>query len=63
VRVQGSQNSLQTVADQDVKLIVDCSKIAEPGTYTLPVKVDVPRELIVLKYEPAEIVVHIEEER
>lgn len=62
VRVQGSQNSLQTVADQDVKLIVDCSKIAGPGTYTLPVKVDVPQELIVLKYEPAEIVVHIEEE-
>jgi len=61
LKVQGNQNTLQQLRDEDMRLTVDCSEIREAGVYTLSVKPDVPQGVTVLSYEPDEVVVRIVE--
>ena len=53
--VQGSQLQLETLRPRDFHFFLDCSNITVPGTYTLPIRADVPSGIAVLKYSPREI--------
>jgi len=61
VRLEAIQSLLDSFSVQPGFLIVDCSGITEPGTYTLPVKVDIPDGFILIRYEPEEVGVTITE--
>jgi YbbR domain-containing protein len=52
IQVQGTQNVLFDTDPGQLQLVVDCSGIASPGTYTLPVKPDAPIGLLILNYQP-----------
>ena len=62
VRVQGTQRMLEEYATRDYRLTFDCSGIEQPGQYTLEVSPDVPRGILVLSYQPTEVMVVIEAE-
>ncbi len=53
--IQGPQLLLETLRPRDFHFFLDCSNIAVPGTYTLPIRADVPPGIAVLKYFPREI--------
>jgi hypothetical protein len=55
IRLQGSQLSLEDLAPERFRLLVDCSDVVSPGTATLPTIPDVPPEFVILKYEPREL--------
>jgi len=59
VRLEAAQSLLDNFYVQPGFLSVDCSGITEPGTYTLPVNVDLPDGFILIKYEPEEVGVTI----
>lgn len=58
--VQGSQLQLEKLRPRDFHFFLDCSNITVPGTYTLPIRADVPSGIAVLKYFPREIPVSFE---
>lgn len=60
VKVQGSQVFLEDTEPQDFSLLIDCSVVASPGVYRLPVQVESPREVLILQYEPQEITITVE---
>ena len=62
VKVQGNQAALEAVDSIQVRLMVDCSGIAEEGTYTLKTVPDLPAGLMVLMYEPEEVILNVREE-
>jgi len=53
--IQGSQLQLEQLRPRDFHFFLDCSNITVPGTYTLPIQVDVPSGVAVLKYFPREV--------
>jgi YbbR domain-containing protein len=55
ITVQGSQLLLEQLRPRDLHFYLDCSRIIVPGTYTMPVRVDTPEGVAVLKYNPREI--------
>lgn len=55
ITVQGSQLLLEQLRPRDLHFYLDCSRIIVPGTYTMPVRVDSPEGVAVLKYNPREI--------
>lgn len=55
IQIQGNQNFLSEVDPGQLRLVVDCSDVDFPGTYTLPVKPDVPLGLLVLNYQPQNV--------
>jgi len=55
ITIQGSQLLLEKLRTRDLHFYIDCSKIRVPGTYTIPVQVDTPEGVAVLKYNPREI--------
>jgi YbbR domain-containing protein len=59
VRLEARQSLLDNFSAQPGFLSVDCSGITEPGTYTLPVNVDLPDGFILIRQEPEEISVTI----
>jgi hypothetical protein len=59
VRLEARQSLLDSFSVRPGFLSVDCSGITEPGTYTLPVKVDLPDGFILIRREPDEAVVII----
>ncbi len=59
VRVQGRQFDLDEVQAGDVQLVADASAVTGPGTYELPVRPDVPRGLLVLRYEPERVEIEV----
>jgi YbbR domain-containing protein len=61
IKVQGSQILLDEIGIEDFSLLIDCSVIRSPGVYRLPVEVEGPREILILQYEPEEIVITVEE--
>ena len=63
VRVQGRQFDLDEIQPNEVQLAVDASAVTTPGTYRLPARPDVPRGLLVLRYEPAQIEVEVVEDQ
>jgi YbbR domain-containing protein len=59
VRLEAIQSLLDSFAVRPGLLSADCSGITEPGTYTLPVKVDLPDGFILIRNEPEEVSVTI----
>ncbi|HUX13915.1 MAG TPA: CdaR family protein [Spirochaetia bacterium] len=55
LRVQGKQVDLEAIKPDQVRLAVDAAGIHRPGTYTLPVRPDLPTGILVLRYDPARI--------
>ncbi|MDC7232267.1 MAG: CdaR family protein [Spirochaetales bacterium] len=55
ITIQGSQLVLEQLRPRDLHFYLDCSGIIVPGTYTMPIRVDVPEGIAVLKYNPREI--------
>ncbi len=62
ITLQGSQHFMAELRIVDIHFFLDCSRITHPGTYTLPLQLDVPEGLAVLKYHPREIIVQVEQE-
>lgn len=65
IRVQGKQLDIEAAAPEDVRLVADGSVVTGPGTYVLTVRPELPRGLLVLRYEPtrAEVQVEVEEQQ
>ena len=61
ITIQGSQLLLEELRPRDLHFYIDCSRIIVPGTYTLPIQVDIPPGVAVLKYNPREIPVSFTE--
>lgn len=53
IKVQGTQQRMEKIKLQNLQFMVDCSRIRRPGTYNLPVLVDIPDDLAVLTYNPS----------
>jgi YbbR domain-containing protein len=59
VRLEATQSLLDNFTAGPGFFSVDCSGITEPGTYTLPVDVDVPDGFILIRRDPEEVGVTI----
>jgi len=62
VRLEASQPLLDNFHAEPGFLSVDCSGITEPGTYTLPVNVDLPNGFILIRRDPEEVTITIKPE-
>jgi YbbR domain-containing protein len=51
ITVQGGQASIETQREK-IQLVVNCTDLSDPGTYTLPVKAVVPQGLTVAQFSP-----------
>lgn len=61
IMVQGTQLLLEKLSKEEYILTIDCSEISEPGVYKLPVTPEVPRDVLVLKYDPTSIEIRVTE--
>jgi YbbR domain-containing protein len=61
LRVQGKQVQLAELDSSDLRLILDASAVSSTGSHTLSVRPQVPTGLLVLRYEPQELSVRVEE--
>jgi len=64
-RIEGNQLQLDNFQPSPAFFTVDCSNLSEPGTYTLPVVVNLPREFTLIRHEPEGLsltILHKEEE-
>jgi YbbR domain-containing protein len=59
--VQGNQVLLNEIRSDSLGLVIDASEINEAGSYTLEVRPQVPTGLLVISWEPRELVLAIEE--
>jgi hypothetical protein len=59
VRISGPQAELDAFVPPRIFLSVDCSGISGEGVYTLPVKVNLPSSLSLVRTEPPEIIVAV----
>lgn len=57
--VQGSQLTVEGARPQDMTFYVDGSILTAPGTYTLPLLMDIPTELALLQIQPREVTLNI----
>jgi len=55
IKVQGTQQRMEKIKLQNLQFTIDCSSIRYPGTYNLPVSVDIPDDLTVLTYNPTKV--------
>jgi len=55
VRIEGNQSRLDDFQPPSDFFTVDCSELIEPGTYTLPVVIDLPRDFSLIRREPEDI--------
>jgi YbbR domain-containing protein len=55
VRIEGNQSRLNSFTPPAGFLSVDCSGLTEPGIHTLPVLINLPDGLILIRQEPEEI--------
>ncbi|MFP4549369.1 MAG: YbbR-like domain-containing protein [Spirochaetales bacterium] len=62
IRVQGRQLDLDTVASDRIGLVVDASRITEPGTYQVAVRPQIPPGLVVLSIQPSQIEITVDGE-
>jgi YbbR domain-containing protein len=62
-RLDGVQNRLDLFVPPPVFLYVDCAVITGPGTYTLPVKADLPPEINMARQEPGAVVLTVTRKR
>ncbi|HKJ84706.1 MAG TPA: CdaR family protein [Spirochaetia bacterium] len=61
IRVQGKQLDVENVPDARVGLFVDAGSIEAPGSYTLPVRPQIPGGILVLAIEPARVEITVVE--
>ena len=61
IRIEGNLNSLEGYTPWGTILSLDCSNIEESGILTLPVTVAIPPQFTLIRYEPMEVTVIIEE--
>jgi YbbR domain-containing protein len=61
IRVQGKQLDIESVAPEDIRLVADGSEVVGPGTYVLTVRPEIPRGLLVLRYDPTRAEVRVDE--
>jgi len=59
VRIEGTQSALDNFQPPPEFFTVDCSGIARPGTYTLPVAVDLSRDFSLIRREPEELTITV----
>lgn len=59
VRVEGNQIELEAYEPSAFTLILDCSEIAEEGSYTLPVQAELPQGITLIQSEPEEVTVQV----
>ena len=59
MRVQGKQLDVEGIPPGRIGLFVDAGAISGPGTYTLPVRPQIPGGILVLSIEPARIEVTV----
>jgi len=57
--VQGSQLDVDGTKPQDMIFYVDGSAVRRPGTYILPLNMDIPTGLAVLQLEPREVSIQV----
>jgi YbbR domain-containing protein len=55
VRIEGDQSRLDNFKPSPFFLMADCTGIKGPGTYTVPVRLDLPQEFSLIRREPEEI--------
>jgi YbbR domain-containing protein len=59
VRLDGDQSRLDLFVPPPVFLYADCSAVTGPGTYTLPLKVDLPPGINLARQDPQAVVVTV----
>ncbi|GHT98301.1 hypothetical protein FACS1894142_4460 [Spirochaetia bacterium] len=59
IRLEGGQNRLENFVLPTRFLRLDASGIGEPGTYTLPVMVDVPPDFTLIRADPPDVTVEV----
>lgn len=59
IGVQGSQLTLEAIKPSDVTLSADCSEVTSPGSYSIPVRPDIPPGLLIVKYSPIRIDINV----
>jgi YbbR domain-containing protein len=59
IRIEGNQLELDGFRPSPDFFIIDCSGISEPGTYTLPVMVDLPSDFLLIRYDPEDLIVTV----
>lgn len=63
VRLQGSQNDLDTFEPDASFLSLDCSNVDDAGLYILPLIVSAPPQFTVVRFDPMEVAVEIQREK
>ncbi len=61
--VQGSQLTVEAARPQDMTFYVEGGSITRPGSYTLPLKMDIPPGLAVLQVLPLEVTIEVREDK
>jgi YbbR domain-containing protein len=59
ITIEGSQNELESYVPEDELLMVNLAGIERAGTYTMPVKVNLPKEYTLIRSYPAEVKVEV----
>ena len=59
IKIETDTKKSESIKPSDVKLIVDLSKIKEPGVYNLPIKPEVPDNLSIVSFTPDTVEVTI----
>jgi len=59
IRIEGNQPQLDGFRPPPDFFVVDCSDISEPGTYTLPIMVDLPPDFSLIRREPEELILTV----
>jgi YbbR domain-containing protein len=59
ITLQGAQLTLEALEEGFISFTLDCSSISRPGSYTVPIRVNIPPDLSVLNYQPRNITLEI----
>jgi len=59
IRIEGNQSQLDDFRPPMDFFTVDCSGISQPGTYTLPIVVDLPADFSLIRYEPEDLLLTV----
>ncbi|MFA6506085.1 MAG: CdaR family protein [Treponemataceae bacterium] len=63
IKLQGSQNDLESYLPDASLLSIDCSNVNDPGLYILPVIISAPPNFSVIRFDPVEIAVEVERDK
>lgn len=63
VKLQGSQNDLESYLPDASLLSIDCSDVTDAGLYILPLIVSAPPNFSVVRFDPVEVAVEVEREK